>query len=615
MRFGLVLLLLLLPASALAGHIIYVDVDADGHNDGSSWENAYRFLQDALADANNSAKPVEVRVAQGTYKPDRGTNVRAGDSRATFQLINGVALRGGYVGLGGLDPNARDIGRYKSILSGDLGGDDRDVNDPRDLLLSMVGANSAKIVTGSSTDSTAVLEGFVITRGRHYVPVVKPIAGHPPGFMGSGAGMNNLVGSPTVVACTFTQNVSEGTGAGMCNVEGSHPTITDCAFIGNYARGEGALANWSDCRPTIVRCTFAGNVADGGGAGAYNYRSAPAFDGCTFSDNSASSYNQTAGGGAITADQSICMLADCVFERNYSRFRGGALYILNDSNLTLDHCVFGDNRCDGSGGAMYERGEDSNFTLSHCTFTRNSSLGSSGGAMELNSPARISDCIFSGNCARTSGGAAVVRTATFTDCLFTGNRAFEHRRMEQGVIVRGEGGSGGAVYTGGSIEPLFFLNCTFAENYARYGSAVITDKFTEFRNCILRGPKPLIWPDPYEPQPQVVYCDIEHTWPGEGNIDVDPLFAKPGVWADGDDPNDPNTVWVDGDYHLKSQAERWDPVSKSWVKDEVTSPCIDAGDPNSPVGDEPQPNGGRINMGTYGGTTAASKSVVPETAQ
>jgi len=40
----------------------------------------------------------------------------------------------------------------------------------------------------------------------------------------------------------------------------------------------------------------------------------------------------------------------------------------------------------------------------------------------------------------------------------------------------------------------------------------------------------------------------------------------------------------------------------------VTSPCIDAGDPNSPIGYEPFPNGGIINMGAYGGTAQASKS-------
>ncbi len=36
------------------------------------------------------------------------------------------------------------------------------------------------------------------------------------------------------------------------------------------------------------------------------------------------------------------------------------------------------------------------------------------------------------------------------------------------------------------------------------------------------------------------------------------------------------------------------------------SPCIDAGDPNDPVGSEPNPNGDRINMGANGGTDKAA---------
>ena len=96
---------------------------------------------------------------------------------------------------------------------------------------------------------------------------------------------------------------------------------------------------------------------------------------------------------------------------------------------------------------------------------------------------------------------------------------------------------------------------------------------------------------------------------GPGNIDADPGFADPGHW----DPNGtPDAIdddfWVDGDYHLKSQAGRWDAQAKTWVQDSMTSPCIDAGNPASLVGDEPLPNGGRINMGMYGGTVEASKS-------
>jgi len=115
----------------------------------------------------------------------------------------------------------------------------------------------------------------------------------------------------------------------------------------------------------------------------------------------------------------------------------------------------------------------------------------------------------------------------------------------------------------------------------------------------------------------VKYSNIQGGWPGEGNINVDPCFAEPGRWDD--------DVWRDGDYHLKSQVGRWEPSENpksefrnpklaegSWVKDEVTSLCIDAGDPASPIGLEPFPNGGIINMGAYGGTAEASKSYFGE---
>ena len=62
------------------------------------------------------------------------------------------------------------------------------------------------------------------------------------------------------------------------------------------------------------------------------------------------------------------------------------------------------------------------------------------------------------------------------------------------------------------------------------------------------------------------------------------------------------------DYHLLSEAGRWDPIGEMWVLDAVTSPCIDGGDPLSRIGVERNPNGARINMGYFGGTAEASKS-------
>jgi len=77
-----------------------------------------------------------------------------------------------------------------------------------------------------------------------------------------------------------------------------------------------------------------------------------------------------------------------------------------------------------------------------------------------------------------------------------------------------------------------------------------------------------------------------------GNLSVNPRYAD----------------LAGGDYHLKSQAGRWVPGSGTWVKDDETSLCIDAGDPASPFDREPPPNGGRVNMGADGNTEEASKS-------
>jgi hypothetical protein len=82
---------------------------------------------------------------------------------------------------------------------------------------------------------------------------------------------------------------------------------------------------------------------------------------------------------------------------------------------------------------------------------------------------------------------------------------------------------------------------------------------------------------------------------GEGNLNVDPLFADPST----------------GDYHLHSQRGRYWPEHDVWVLDKVTSPCIDSGDPTADYSEEPRPNGARINMGAYGGTAYASLNEAP----
>ena len=156
----------LLSLCALAsGKVIYVDDDAIPPGNGLSWASAYTCLQDALTDARTAEKPVEIRVAQGIYRPDQGRSATKGDRNSVFRMLDGVALRGGFAGVRGADPNARDLESYKSILSGDLLGGDA-WSDATEV--SWSGApptyddNSWCVVDASLTDRTAVLDGFQI---------------------------------------------------------------------------------------------------------------------------------------------------------------------------------------------------------------------------------------------------------------------------------------------------------------------------------------------------------------------------------------------------------------------------------------------------------------------
>ncbi len=190
---------------------------------------------------------------------------------------------------------------------------------------------------------------------------------------------------------------------------------------------------------------------------------------------------------------------------------------------------------------------------------------------------------------------------TVANCLIVGNRATDP--------------PGAVIYCQDSQAVL--TNCTIADNCTGPEGAalMLIDSDVTVLNSIL-------WNDRMSNEilatgtsdPNIQYCGVRGWWPGWGNIHHDPLFARPGVWIDSDDPNqacgpeNPKAILMDGDYHVKSQAGRWDLDLRDWVRDEVTSPYIDAGLPASPVRCEPAPNGDRINVGVYGGTPEASKS-------
>ena len=130
-KLAAVIYSLVLIVSCNAAYV-YVDDDAAGvTSDGTSWETAFVNLQDALRVASDGDS---IKVAQGLYKPDQGGGHTAGNRRASFTLPYGVSLYGGYAGVSGIDPDAHDVEKYASILSGDLAGNDVLENDPCSLL-------------------------------------------------------------------------------------------------------------------------------------------------------------------------------------------------------------------------------------------------------------------------------------------------------------------------------------------------------------------------------------------------------------------------------------------------------------------------------------------------
>jgi len=154
---------------------------------------------------------------------------------------------------------------------------------------------------------------------------------------------------------------------------------------------------------------------------------------------------------------------------------------------------------------------------------------------------------------------------------------------------------GGLVFCNGAIS-----NCTVVANWSAHDGSGLDDCNGSISNCI-------IWQNSPPTIGQIENCSTPtysciEDWDGAGigNISADPCFADP----------------CNGDYHLKSQGWRWDAQRKVWTWDDVTSRCIDAGNPGSPLGEEllsvpDDPNNIwgqnlRINMGAFGGTTEAS---------
>lgn len=240
------------------------------------------------------------------------------------------------------------------------------------------------------------------------------------------------------------------------------------------------------------------------------------------------------------------------------------------------------------GSVTFRGSEDANCTLTGFNITGpiagyDMSIDPNG---ENHTRANIGHCILE-NIATGCGNLVYACDGVISNCIFA-NISYMCLRPSPVTQI---------VACHGLIE-----NCTMGNMYD--GIEVFPGGTTTLKNCILHNSSWFLVPS--EATLNISYCNVEResysvmgdgtiNW-GPGNFDADPCFADEG------------SRQAAGDYHLKSQAGRWDANDVGWTTDEVTSPCIDAGDPAAPIDYEPFPNGGIVNMGAYGGTAEASKS-------
>lgn len=413
---ALAAIVFVLTSSAAMADIHRVDHLAAGMNDGSSWQDAFADLQDALAAADAGD---EIWVAEGTYKPTQGL-----DRSASFELKSGVGIYGGFAG-GETLRSQRDASQNLTVLSGDIGapgnpyfealtalraaGSDRarehelflEWHDAgRDALShrkSAANDNSYNVVVAVGVDDAAVLDGFEIVHGES--------VGDP-----GGAGLAVVGGNPTIRSCVFREHIACGPNGGavaiydgaspsldllqfvdnlccewggaLCS-EASSPEISNSSFEANHGGIGGGVAFRDGGAARLLSSYFLANWADDGGGGVAIGSSNPWIEGTTFDTNVDVGW----GGGGLLLEGGSPTLYNSNFIDNYAQggLGGGAILSSNAGTPLLVNVLFDRNSNYAflvGGGAFTQTSGQSSIINS--TFTRNQSwadLGVGGGAL------------------------------------------------------------------------------------------------------------------------------------------------------------------------------------------------------------------------------------------
>lgn len=510
---------------AWGGVTIHVDSDAPAGGDGMSWRNPLIDLQAALdMSLRFKGQAVEIRLGAGTYVPTARTD-ETDPRSATFKLVDGAAILGGFAGFGAPDPDARDIQKLQTILSGDLAGDDGPPGS-----FTNIADNAYHVVTAIDiVDETTALDGLTITAGNACciddqfdsrvhggglyatnaaLMLIECTLEYNSGRWGGGAHFKNT--EPALVGCILRHNrgiapqsfsTTEGGGAYF---EFSNPVMTNCSFTDNTAKQGGGTIHRHGST-VIDGCVFNANVAEEWyGGGMYAISETLSIEGSSFDGNTAVYF---AGAAFISSSQTTIRASE--FTNNVSESAGaiwssGPLLAITDSTFVGNHatdfdagairsaamtfsligCHLEDNACTTYGGAAHIRSPASApacVEIIGCTFVDNfaSTILGVGGGLRLHEvEGSLQTCVFESNSCDDGGGAHVTllagRRFAIADCRFLDNSAWGwggglwlgggEPHLERCELRGNLAQEGGGLMAGGSSPTI--VNCLFANNAA-----------------------------------------------------------------------------------------------------------------------------------------------------
>jgi hypothetical protein len=337
---------------------IYVNINATGTNDGSSWTNAHTDLQDAI---DHQCGGFDIWVAAGTYlptdAPDGTTSTGATDRNNTFHFSTDMKIYGGFDGTE-TQLSARNAATNITILSGDFNTDDGVTGSGSTLSITNNTENAYHVMITANLTVAAVIDGFTIKGGNAnesgsityqsknynnnsgggmYNSSSSPIIKNTTFLYNSGGGMFNGSSSPIITNTTFSYNTAVYSGGGMVNAFSSSPTITNTTFSYNTVVNSGGGMYNGGGSPTITNTTFLHNTAKYGG-GMYNGGSSPTITNTTFLHNTADDY----GGGMVNSSSSSPTITNSIFWENLkngSNSLSGADIANVSSSPTVSYCL------------------------------------------------------------------------------------------------------------------------------------------------------------------------------------------------------------------------------------------------------------------------------------